>query len=285
MKKQYLILIFIILISTNIFVARAIYLENQPENLELYFLDVGQGDGELIDFGDVQILVDGGPNPKILSSLGKALAPTDRYIDLVIVTHPELDHFGGLTDVLKDYQVGAVISNGRRGTIGAYLDFQKVIAEEKIQEITVLAGDEIKFEDVVIKILWPTATAARGKKTNESGIVFLLEKNDPSGRAILKALYTADTGFETERILANKYDLGAHILKVGHHGSKYSTDRKFLDEVSPLVSVLEVGKNNYGHPTAEVLGRLASVGSQIFRTDQNGTVKVVFDGFSLKLFD
>ncbi|MDO8466538.1 MAG: MBL fold metallo-hydrolase [bacterium] len=283
--KKVVYVTFLILVAGNIFVARGIFAEMRPKNLALYFLDVGQGDGELIDFGDVQILVDGGKDPKVLSELGRVLTPTDRYIDLVIATHPDLDHFGGLIDVLKTYEVGAVITTGRRGVADAYSDFERVIVEKKIPEIKVFAGDEIKFEDAVIKILWPTAIAAQGKKVNESGIVFMLEKDGPPGRAGLRALYTADIGFETEEILARKYDLDAHILKVGHHGSRFSSEADFLKEVSPAVSVIEVGKNSYGHPTPSALGRLASVGSQIFRTDQSGTVKVIFDGDRLKIYD
>lgn len=278
-NNQFVYLALIVLIAGNIFTARAIWAEIRPENLELYFLDVGQGDGQLINFGEAQILVDGGRDPKVLSELGKVLAPGDRYIDLVIATHPDFDHFGGLIDVLKTYQVGAVLTNGRRGVADSFADFEKVIAEKKIPEIKVFAGDEVKFEEAVIKILWPTANAAQGKKVNESGIVFMLEKNG------LKALYTADVGFDTEKILAGKYDLDSHVLKVGHHGSRFSSDPDFLKEISPAVSVIEVGKNSYGHPTPAALGRLASVGSQIFRTDQSGTVKIEFDGASLKVFD
>ena len=143
----------------------------------------------------------------------------------------------------------------------------------------VYAGDEIKFQDTILKVLWPTKTAAAGKKVNESGIVFMLENQG------LRALYTADIGFETEQKLARQYDLSAQVLKVSHHGSKYSTDKKFLAEVSPAISIIEVGKNSYGHPTEQVLGRLSSVGTQVFRTDQNGVVKLEFDGQALRVFN
>ena len=83
----------------------------------------------------------------------------------------------------------------------------------------------------------------------------------------------------------SKYDLSAQVLKVGHHGSKYSTDKNFLAEVNPAISIIEVGKNSYGHPTDAVLGRLASVGAQVFRTDQNGVLKLEFDGRSLRVWD
>ncbi len=251
----------------------------ENKNLELYFLSVGQGDSQLINFpGGVQILVDGGPDAKVLNELARAMPEMDRRIELVIATHPELDHFGGLIDVLENYEVGVVITNGRQGTAKAYLDFEKVIAEKQIPVTRLFAGDKITYESAELEILWPTVAAARGKKTNESGIVFMLKNGG------LRALYTADIGFETEEALRRKYDLDADILKVGHHGSKYSSDKKFLEEVSPAISVIGVGKNSYGHPTGAALGRLADVRSQIFRTDNFGTIKLVFADSFLRAF-
>ncbi len=283
-NNKFIYLALLILISANIFVWReAAFGENK--NLELYFLDVGQGDSELIDLGSVEILVDGGKDARVLSELGRALSPGDRYIDLVISTHPDFDHFGGLIDVLENYEVGMVITNGRRGVAEAYSDFERAIAEKNIPVIQVYAGDKIQFGETVLKVLWPTKTAVAGKKVNESGIVFMLENQGPPGRASLRALYTADIGFETEQKLVKQYDLSAQVLKVGHHGSKYSTDKNFLAEVNPAISIIEVGKNSYGHPTEAVLGRLASIGAQVFRTDQNGVLKLEFSGQSLRVWD
>lgn len=268
----------LVLISGNFFIWRGI-LFGENKNLELYFLNVGQGDSELISFpGGAQILVDGGPDAKSLNELAKAMPGMDRRIELVIATHPEFDHFGGLIDVLENYEVGVMITNGRRGTAKAYSDFERVIAEKQIPVMQLFAGDKITYGSAELEVLWPTKTAAVGKKTNESGIVFMLKDRD------LRALYTADIGFETEEILRRKYDLDADILKVGHHGSKYSTDKKFAEEVSPAISVIGVGKNSYGHPTEAALSRLASVSSQIFRTDNSGTIKLVFADGSLKAF-
>ncbi len=101
----------------------------------------------------------------------------------------------------------------------------------------------------------------------------------------LRALYTADIGFNKEKELLRKYDLSAQVLKVAHHGSKYATSREFLKEVNPKVSVIGVGKNNYGHPTNELLSRLRAAASKIFRTDKNGTVKILFDGEKLRIYD
>jgi competence protein ComEC len=271
-----------ILMAGNFFVWRAIVFGGGAENLELYFLDVGQGDSQLINFpGDVQILIDGGRGPKVLNELARALPPQDRYIDLIIATHPDFDHFGGLIDVLRTYEVGVVITNGRKGAaVAQYADFEKAVKESGAKEIVFVAGDKIKYEDAVLKTLWPPFSQGKAaKNANEASIVLMLEKDG------LRALYTADIGFETERELVRRYDLSAQVLKVPHHGSKNSSDPKFLKEVNPKVSIIEVGKNTYGHPTVQTLNRLANVGSQIFRTDKNGTIKLIFDGMRLKIYD
>ncbi len=277
--SQNIYLAALILVAANLFIWHSVAFTRESDDLGLYFLDVGQGDSQLIDFEGAQILIDGGKGPKVLSELPKLMTLGDRYIDLVILTHPELDHFGGLIDVLKTYEIGLVITNGRKGVASSYADFEKVIAERNIPTAVVEADDVITYRDMRLTILHPRVTEVNHKNANESGLVILLEKDG------LRALYTADIGFETEQKLLARYNLSAQILKVGHHGSKFSTGGGFLKEVQPKVAVIEVGKNSYGHPTASVLDRLMAVGSQIFRTDRYGTVRIIFDKGELKVLD
>ncbi|MBI2024590.1 MAG: MBL fold metallo-hydrolase [Candidatus Harrisonbacteria bacterium] len=278
-NNQYFYSSLLILAATNGFIWYVILFNNGAENLELWFFDVGQGDSQMINLpGDVQILIDGGRSPKVLTELAKALAPQDRYIDLIIVTHPDFDHFGGLIDVLRTYEVGAVITNGRSGKATAWGDFEKIVKEKEIKTLISREGDKIVYETAVISVLSPSRTPSPEKAINDSGIVLLLERGG------LRALYTADIGFDVENQLARKYDLSAQILKVAHHGSKYSSNNEFLRGVNPSISVIGVGKNSYGHPTNAALNRLADVGSQIFRTDLNGTIKAIFDGLKLKIY-
>jgi len=251
-------------------------------NLEFYFLDVGQGDSQLVNLpaesGEIQILIDGGRGPKVLSELGEALLFGDRYIDLIVATHPDLDHFGGLIDVLKNYQVGAVIMNGQQGKADAYPEFEKIMVEKNIPRIILKEGDAIRYGDFLVQILNPPKLYRDAKQTNENGLVLLV-----SGRGV-RALFTADIGRETELALARKYNLRADILKVAHHGSRFSSSAEFLREVQPKFSVIGVGRNSYGHPTKEVLSRLAKISANIFRTDLNGTVKAELAGDQLFLF-
>src|SRR5689334_7001064 len=129
--------IFSLLIGFNFFVWSAVALQANADGLNIYFLDVGQGDSSLIVLpGGAKILIDGGPaNKSVFGELEKVLSPSDRYIDLVMLTHPQLDHFGGLIDVLKRYRVGAFIYNGRDGTAQAWPYLKEIVSEKKIKTV------------------------------------------------------------------------------------------------------------------------------------------------------
>jgi competence protein ComEC len=246
----------------------------------LYFLDVGQGDSQLITLpGDAQILIDGGPpNGKVLEALAKALTPGDRYIDIVVMTHPQLDHFGGLIDVLDRYEVGVVLGSGRQGEISAYKDFDRIRNEHKVPYIEMRKGDKIRYVDATFDVLSPDTTFLKSKELNDTCVVLLFKQGGA------RALYTCDIGFAVENALVKAGDIRADILKVGHHGSRFSSTADFLKAVSPKVAVIEVGKNSYGHPTPTALERLKKASAQIFRTDINGTVRISLDRGNLLVY-
>jgi competence protein ComEC len=281
-NNKFLNLAALTLIAANIFVWNAILFGGNAENLELWFLDVGQGDSELVNLpGGAQILIDGGPsNGKVLNELARAMKPTDRYLDILVVSHPQLDHFAGLIDVLKNYQVGAVIDNGRKGTAKAYADFEKALAESGARHIILAEGDAIKYGEARFDILSPNRTNLASEELNDTTLVMLLEDRG------LRALYTGDIGQNIEDELIRRHDLFTDVLKVGHHGSRFSSSPEWLRAVRPKISVIEVGaQNTYGHPTKQALGNLADVGAQIFRTDRDGTIKMIFDGERLKVYN
>ncbi|MDP2695951.1 MAG: MBL fold metallo-hydrolase [bacterium] len=274
------IFVIVILIVVDLFIWQAI-VRGQINNTELYFLDVGQGDSQLIRLpGNVKILIDGGADAKILGALAKTLPLQDRYIDLIVITHPQLDHFGGLIDVLKNYEVGAIIDNGRPGTVSAYADLEKTIVKSGALHVSLKEGDVIKYIDKTIKVLSPSPKNLKSDELNDTSLVIMLEDG------LLKALYAGDIGFDVESRLVKKYKdyLGAQVLKVPHHGSKFSSGSSFLRAVSPKIAVIEVGKNRYGHPTKQTLQRLAQAGAAILRTDTSGIIKLVFDGQKLSIY-
>jgi len=278
MKKIIIVLIFGLIVF-DVFIWRSIIFAGPNKNLEAYFLNVGQGDSELIVLpGNVKILIDGGPNNKILENLSKIFSPTDRYIDLVILSHPQADHFNGLIDVFKNYRVGAFIYNGQNGTANSWQELVKAVKNSKTPAIVLAQGDKIHYQDNHLDFIYPDKIALKSKDLNAAALVEKLQSNG------LTFLFTADIESKIEKILAQKYDLKTDVLKVSHHGSKYSSSEEFLKETQPKLSIIEVGKNSYGHPTKEVLERLSAVGAKILRTDKDGLVKITADSGKLLIF-
>ncbi|MDO8601749.1 MAG: MBL fold metallo-hydrolase [bacterium] len=238
---------------------------------ELYFLNIGQGDSQLIVLpGDIKVLIDGGPTGAVLDNLARILSPVDRRIDIVMMTHPQLDHFAGLIDVLNTYDVGAFVSSGRKADVEAYRELHQALVTNNVPYIQLTEGDALRIGEARFDILSPSSQESVSGELNDSSVVALLTTPD------FRALYTGDIGENIESRLVRDYDIDVDVLKVGHHGSRFSSSEEFLKEASPAISVIEVGKNTYGHPTAAALDRLLKYGSQIFRTDQQGLIKIVF---------
>ena len=264
----------------NVFIWNSILFPAFGKNPEIYFFDVGQGDSQLIVLPGlnggrpVKILSDGGPSGKILGELSKILPPEDRYIDIVLLSHPQLDHFGGLIEVLERYQIGAFIYNGRDGTAAAWEDLKNVLKKKNIQTVILAGGDALVYGEDKLDILSPDAEFLKSKELNDTSLVGFLKTKHVS------ALFVADIGENVEEYLRNKYDIDVDILKAGHHGSRFSSSASFLKEVSPKVAVIQVGKNRYGHPTKEALSRLSQSGAKIYRNDRDGLVRLTLgDGY------
>lgn len=238
------------------------------KNPEIDFLDIGQGDASLIALpGGVKVLIDGGkPDGGIEKNLEAILSVNERYIDLVMISHPQLDHYGGLINVLRNYKIGAVLTSQANSENASWKELEKVIKEKNINRIILSAGDKIKYKEYKFDILSPRLTD-NAKDINDLSLVAVLEAGG------IKAFFGGDISGEKENQLAGRYNINVDILKVSHHGSRFSSDPEFLKEASPAVSVIEVGKNNYGHPTKEALARLAQFSGNIYRTDLNGLVK------------
>jgi beta-lactamase superfamily II metal-dependent hydrolase len=282
MKKESNILksFVIFLIALDLIVWYFIFFPAALTGPELYFLKVGQGDSSLVVLpggsgAEVKFLIDGGPlNGGLEANLEKILKLNDKYIDVVFVTHPEIDHFGGLIGILKNYKVGAILYNGNESEDVNWKEFNKTIQEKNIKKIALGIGDGINYASSTVAVLNSGNSFA---SSNDSGLALFLQSGG------LKALYTADLSAEAEKAMVVKGNIQADVLKVSHHGSKYSSDLSFLKEVEPKISVIEVGKNNYGHPSKEVLNRLADVGSQVFRTDLQGIIKVILQNGKIKV--
>lgn len=276
MKTRKIIFIFIALTALDIFLWYGIVFAGNTDKLVLDFFNVGQGDSQLVNLPEgAQILIDGGPDGRVLQELSKALNPTDRYIDLVVLTHADADHVGGLPQVFERYQVGAFIYNGRGSNNEFWRELVSILKNKEIPVLAVGEGDEIKIGESKLSILNPGPMLLQSDKANDASIVTLLQSKN------IKALFTADIAFTTENYLLDKYDLDVDILKVAHHGSKLATSREFLDEATPKVSIIQVGKNRYGHPTKNTLENLKLTNVKIYRNDLGGTITVTLDGKKL----
>jgi len=235
----------------------------------LYFLPVGQGDSQLIVLPEGQkILIDAGRPGAVGRQLADVLGPTETYIDLAVMTHPELDHFGGFLDLFGRYDFGAFVTNGRQSEAAAFTELQQKINKSQTPQVVMAEGDTIAIGKYVLVILSPGPLERVSKKANDTSLVIMLVA--PS----FKALYTGDIGFEVEERLVRQYTLDADVLKVPHHGSKFSSSDTFLAAVSPIFSIIGVGRNSYGHPTPAAISRLDAAASRIFRTDVEGVLKI-----------
>jgi len=243
----------------------------QSQELKVIFLDVGQGDAILIEQGNNQILIDGGPSGQVLmEELGKYIPFWDREIEMVIATHPDQDHIEGLVDAMKNYKVDSLIETQAQSESQLYKNYEELIQTKNIQKIIGQTGVKIKLADAELDILHPqSAPAEVVKDTNIYSIVAKLVFGQNS------FLFTGDLPSEEEaKLIQNKTDLSAKVLKAGHHGSKYSTSNEFLDAVKLDTAIISVGKNNrYGHPALEALERMKNHKVNIFRTDELGDIE------------
>ena len=256
-------------LAVLLFFSYQIYVEAKP--LQIVYLDVGQGDSILIQKGTQQILIDGGASGKTeLAKLGKYLPYFDREIDLVIATHPDRDHIGGLVEVARNYKIGQVLETGAEKDTEVFKEWKAVLLGNKIGIGEVWRGTEIDFDQAHIRIFNPPSkiSPAAGDTNNDS-IVMRLDYGNNS------FLFTGDieAGAEKE-LIGSGEDLNVDFLKVAHHGSKYSSSDEFLDAASPEVAIISVGKNNpYGHPHPETLDKLNARNIKILRTDEIGDIE------------
>ncbi len=241
----------------------------------LWFLDVGQGDAVLIQTPEGHnVLIDGGPKSKVLEELSEVLAYFNRQIDLMVLTHPHADHLEGLVEVLKRYEVGAVLITGVGYNNHYYDEFLRDVGamrdDGELDVFVAEAGMDFKVGSLYLDVLYPfePLIGRTISNVNNSSIVI---------RATLgwRAMLTGDCEVECEEeILEAGFELGADILKAGHHGSKTASSAEFVEAVGPEIAVIQLGEDNkFGHPHAETLRAFYRAGiREIFRNDLDGRI-------------
>jgi competence protein ComEC len=238
--------------------------------LHVIFCDVGQGDATLIVYRRTQILVDGGPDQKVLQCLDQNLPFYDRRLEMVVLTHSEDDHQTGLIDVLERYDVRYFVSNGLNNSSATFSELEKTKKGKKVLPVLIKTGDQIKIGSLHFSVLWPPKGYPQTKELNDSSVVLNLSFRS------FDVLLPGDISEKIEKSLdATK----AEVLKVAHHGSRFSTSQAFLEMIQPKLAVICVGQNHFGHPTQEVLNRLKEAGVKILRTDKTGEIEIVSDGW------
>ena len=248
--------------------------ENSETELNVHFLDVGQGDAVLISCDDAYMLIDAGDNDKgtlVQNYLNKQGV---EHLDYIIGTHPDADHIGGMDVILYKFDCGTVMMPEVTNDTATYRDVIDTMKEKGYQNTAPVVGDSYSLGSAQFTILGPTDTY---EDTNNNSIVLLLTHGDN------KFLFVGDAEEKAEEdILAEGVSVKADVLKVGHHGSRTASSEAFLQAVEPTYAVISCGQDNsYGHPHAETLNTLRSMGVKVFRTDEQGTVTATSDGHEI----
>lgn len=265
-----------IIVTTIFFIIKII-----PNNLKIYFIDVGQGDSCLIVTPkNKRILIDGGGSENY--DIGKntlipyLLARGVKHLDYVVISHFDTDHVGGILTVMQELKVDKAIICRQEENSENYKKFKQIVRNKRIKVIIADKDDKVKIEKkLYIDVLWPNSTNLIGENVlNNNSIVCKLHYNE------FLMLFTGDIEEIAEKQILQEYKnnldiLKATVLKVAHHGSKTSSTQEFLTAVKPKMALIGVGENNtFGHPNEEVLKRLENLGTKTYRTDLNGEITI-----------
>lgn len=249
--------------------------KEKNNDLEIYFFDVGQADSILLKEKGNNILIDTGNKldaPNLISFLEDYLKI--NKISMVVGTHPHEDHIGGMSEIIKEIPIDTILMPNVISTSKTFEILLDTI-DELNYKITVPKVNQIfDFDNLKIQIIY---TGKNNKNLNDSSIIIKAEYLNNS------FLFMGDASKKIEEKILNK-DISSDVIKIGHHGSSYSTSISFLNKVNPKYAVIEVGKNNnYGHPNQVTLNNLKEKNIKIMRTDLDGTIKITSDGTNIKI--
>jgi len=242
---------------------------------QISFLDVGQGDSIFVRTpDDYTMLIDGGPDTKVLEQIGETLPLYTRTIDLLVLTHPHADHVNGLVEMLKRYDVRRALIVGSKYPNAFYLKVLELLKEKKIPVIFADSSRDIKLGSYVyLDILWPGKSAQKeGENINNSSLAMRILYGDKS------IFLSGDAEKEEEKqILGYGNNLSADIFKAGHHGSRTASSLELLEAVKPLTAIIQSGvDNSYKHPHAETLKKFFEKGIEVRRNDKEGKIEFIF---------
>lgn len=282
LKKYLPYILILIILAIAIYIWLAVLSNKDPRMLKVAFLDVGQGDAIYIETPNKkQVLIDGGKDSKLIYSLSKVMPFADRSLDLVIITHRDMDHIGGLPMLLEGYRVDRVIDNGAKGETEVSNLIDEKIQNRSIEKVIARDGMRITLDqkrNIYLDIIYPNKEI-EGMDLNDGSVVAKLIYGQNS------FLFTGDAGVYAENLMMweeTENDLDIDVLKLGHHGARSSSSLLWLEKTSPELAIISAGKNNsYGHPHKEILERLESLKIPFLSTVDTGTILIKSDGQKL----
>ncbi|HPM39006.1 MAG TPA: MBL fold metallo-hydrolase [Candidatus Pacearchaeota archaeon] len=272
--------IIVFLLFLNVVSFSFVYLLSSDSDLQVIFFDVGQGDSIFIETPQKhQIIIDSGPGDKtLLEKVSSTMPFWDKTIDLIILTHTDNDHISGFFELLDNYVVENILWSGFSGENSKSKKWETMIGLEGANIVYSNDVNKIILGDVTLDIISPNDYIIEkySKNANDISVVSKMTYKNNS------FLFPGDITNKVEKEIINE-DIFADVLKVSHHGSKYSTSVDFIEKVNPLIAVIQVGKNSYGHPTDDTLTRLSNFGIKILRNDISGDIKISSDGNNYKI--
>lgn len=281
MKFNYrkLIYLLIILLTSSLIIYKMPSF-SQRKYFIVHYIDVGQGDSILIESEEKNLLIDAG-TPESCDFLIKYLKSQNiKKINSIIITHPHDDHIGGIAKIIKTFPIDSLYSPKVIHTNESFKNLVNVLKEKKLN-INVLSTNKSNNIDLGkntnIEIFSPSNELY--ENLNNYSPIMRISYGETS------FLFTGDAEEEAEKeVLKNNYNIKSDVLKVGHHGSHTSSTKDFLNKISPKIAIISAGlDNSYGHPNQSTLNKLKERNIKIFRTDEDGTIKISSNGKELSL--
>ncbi|HUD19779.1 MAG TPA: MBL fold metallo-hydrolase [Patescibacteria group bacterium] len=274
------------------------FIWTQPDGkLHVVFCNVGQGDASYVRLPDGRdMLIDGGPDDRVLTCLGRHMPFWDRHIDMVVLSHPQKDHMAGLVSVLNRFDVSYVFKSDVANTSEEYKQFMGAIQKRHIPVKLLTQGDRITIGPTSLLVLWPTsAQIAKAHGVGLTNVLGAASTDEPASviatlndycvvfelhYRTFDVIYPGDADSRVEPRYTGLplADNEVEVLKVPHHGSKTGLTKDFIEWIHPKLAVISVGNNSYGQPAKEIITILQNIGSQVLRTDKAGDIEVVSDG-------
>lgn len=244
------------------------------DGLYVHYIDVGQGDSELVCCGGEYMLIDAG-EPSASDTVVDYLNDHGiEKLDYVVCSHGHADHCGGLDAVVENFEVGTVLTSPYPGDTASYEIFSDAVAAKGLAMTVPELGESYTLGEAKFEFVGPLE---QYDNLNDDSLVMRLEYGDTS------FLFTGDMTSKAERdLLEDGANVKCDVLKVGHHGSSGSSSYRFLYEAEPKIAVIscEAG-NSYGHPHEEALSRLNDCGAEIYRTDLEGSIVIFSNGMEV----